>query len=108
LADECDDRLSAAARGEQCGGELGYTRALGRGTDAWRARRTRPAVGHPASKALVANFVKLDAELVELFHPIHIAVDHQPEYRSHAFLGKGVGQSFIYLHFHSFFSSNER
>jgi hypothetical protein len=59
----------------------------------------RPAVSHPEPGAFVADFEHLDAaELVQLVHPVHVAVAHQAEDVGNAFRLERAGQSLIHLH----------
>jgi hypothetical protein len=101
LAAESDDRRFRAGRREESGRQLRNARAAGRGGDAHRARRARPAVGHPQPGALVAHFEHLHAaQLVELVHPVHVRVAHDAEHVRDAFSLEIGCQPLIDLHAH--------
>ena len=99
FAAERDQRRRGAAGGEQRGGKLRDARPAGRGGNARGARHARPAVGHAEPGALMAHFEHLDAaELVQLVHPVHVAVAHDAEDVRDAFGDEIGGEPLVHLH----------
>jgi hypothetical protein len=61
-------------------------------------RNARIAVGHAQTRALMTDFVHLDADLVQLVHPVHVAVAHHAECGGAAFRFERLRESLIHLH----------